>query len=432
MKITKVTITPVALAGPPLLTAAGVREPYALRAIIEVGTDAGLAGLGETCADDGHLAALSAAAAAIEGADVYRTEGIYRRVQAVVGRVAAPGVTAVPGGPAVPGGSAASGLTGPIAVADRVFAPFEMACLDIQGQAAGRPVCDLLGGPARNAIAFSACLFYKWAAHPEHPVTAPDPWGPALGPDAIVAQAKEMVDRYGFTVLKLTGGVFPPDEEIAAVRALREAFPHRSLRLDPGAAWTPETAIHVARELDGVLEYLQDPTPGLDGMAEVAKHAPMPLAASACVTSLDCVPPAVSKQAARVILSDFHDWGGLRRSTVLAGICETFGLRLSMYSDSHLGISMSAMVHLAAATPSLIYVCDTHWPWKSEDVVNEPFAFAGGAVRVPDTPGLGVTLDRNALARLHEQYLTCGIHGRDDTGYMRRVDPSYERKEPRW
>jgi glucarate dehydratase len=91
------------------------------------------------------------------------------------------------------------------------------------------------------------------------------------------------------------------------------------------------------------------------------------------------------------------------------------------------------MVHLAAATPNLTYACDTHWPWKTEDVVaGEPFRFAGGALRVPDAPGLGVELDRDALARLHEQYLRCGLRNRGDTGYMRRVVPAYERKQPRW
>jgi glucarate dehydratase len=414
MRISKITITPVAFADPPLLNSVGVHEPFALRAIIEIDTDAGLTGLGETYADEQHLDALRAAAAVIEGADVFHTEEIWRRVQAV----------------AAPEATIASGLIGCSAAADRVFSPFEVACLDIQGRAAGRPVADLLGGAVRNEVPFSAYLFYKWAAHPG---AAPDDWGQALDPDGIVAQATRMVDSYGFTALKLKGGVFPPEQETEAIRALRRAFPGHPLRLDPNAAWTPATAINVARDLDGVLEYLEDPTPGIDGMAEVARVAPMPLATNMCVVAFAHLAPAIQAGAVQVVLSDHHYWGGMRRSRLLAGICETFGLGLSMHSNSHLGVSLAAMVHLAAVTPNLTYACDTHWPWKTQDVVaGDPFAFSGGALRVPDGPGLGVELDREALGILHEQYLRCGIRSRDDTGYMRRLYAGYERRQPRW
>jgi glucarate dehydratase len=415
IRITNVTITPVAFADPPLLNSVGVHEPFALRAIIEVATDAGLVGLGETYADEAHLGALYATAQAVTGVSVHQTQEIYRRVLAL----------------APPDIAIASGLIGDSAAADRVFAPFEVACLDIQGKAAGIPVSDLLGGAVRDAVPFSAYLFYKWAGHPG---AQPDGYGEALDPDGIVAQAKWMVDNYGFTALKLKGGVFPPEEEIAAIRALRDAFPEHSLRLDPNAAWTPGTALTIAKELDGVLEYLEDPTPGIEGMAEVSRHGPMmPLATNMCVVSFAQVAPAVRVNAVQVILSDHHYWGGLRRSANLAAICETFGLGLSMHSNSHLGISLAAMVHLAAATPNLTYACDTHWPWKSQDVVaGTPFTFTGGALAVPTAPGLGVELDRDALERLHRQYLSSGLRNRDDTGYMRSVVPDYERTTPRW
>ena len=413
--ITNVTITPVAFADPPLLNAVGVHEPFALRAIIEIGTDAGLTGLGETYADEQHLAALQAVAESIIGADVYQTQEIYRRVL-----ILAPAKTTI-----------ASGLIGDSAAADRVFSPFEVACLDIQGKAAGRPVADLLGGAVRDRVPFSAYLFYKWAGHPG---AGPDAFGEALDPDGIVAQAKWMVDSYGFTAIKLKGGVFAPEEEIAAIRALREAFPDHPLRLDPNAAWGPGTALNVAKELDGVLEYLEDPTPGIDGMAEVSRHGPMmPLATNMCVVSFADIAPALEVNAVQVILSDHHYWGGLRRSSHLAAICDTFGLGLSMHSNSHLGISLAAMVHLAAATPNLTYACDTHWPWKNEDVVvGSPFVFRDGALDVPTGPGLGVELDRDALAFLHQQYLACGLRNRDDSGYMRRCVPDWERATPRW
>ncbi|TXJ86201.1 glucarate dehydratase [Streptomyces lavendulae] len=418
IRITDVTVTPVAFRDPALLNAVGVHEPFALRAVLEVHTDQGITGLGETYADEGHLRRLRRAADALVGLDVYRLGRMHAAVAAALGGDA---------------GSDGHGLTGMItssSTVDRVFSPFEVACLDIQGKAAGRPVSDLLGGAVRDHVPFSAYLFYKWAAHPGD---ADDPWGEALGPEGIVAQARRMIDDYGFTAIKLKGGVFRPEEEIEAVRALREAFPDRPLRLDPNAAWTVDTSLRVARELDGVLEYLEDPTPGQEGMARVAREAPMPLATNMCVVAFDELRPAVALDAVQVVLSDHHYWGGLQRSKVLAGICDTFELGLSMHSNSHLGISLAAMTHLAAATPNLTYACDTHWPWKTEEVVAPGvLEFRDGSVTVPTGPGLGVELDRDALARLHEQYVACGLRNRDDTGYMRRVDPSYEKKVPRW
>jgi glucarate dehydratase len=416
IRITGARITPVAFVDPPLLNTVGVHQPFALRAIIQLDTDAGLVGLGETYADTRHLARLTAAAQAIAGQDVFALNAIRA---AIAERLR--------------GDDAAVGTAGMITSAsavDQVFSPFEVACLDVQGHATGRPVSDLLGGKVRDRVPFSAYLFYKWAAHPG---AEPDAWGEALDPAGLVAQAKRMIAEYGFTAIKLKGGVFPPDEEMKAIEALNEAFPGHPLRLDPNAAWTRQTSVKVAAGLAGILEYLEDPTPGLDGMAEVAMQSPMPLATNMCVVAFEQLAPAIAQQSVRVVLSDHHYWGGLQRSRLLAGICGTFGLALSMHSNSHLGISLAAMVHLAGATPNLTYACDTHWPWKTEEVVKAGvLEIRDGAVAVPTTPGLGVELDDDAFGALHEQYLRCGIRDRDDTGYMQSIDPGYTAISPRW
>ncbi len=416
IRITGARITPVAFADPPLLNTVGVHQPYALRAIIQLDTDAGLVGLGETYADTRHLDRLRAAAAAIAGLDVFA----LNRIRAAIAT-------------RLQGDNAAVGTAGMITTAsavDQVLSPFEVACLDVQGQSLGRPVSDLLGGKVRDAVPFSAYLFYKWAAHPGQ---EPDAFGEALDPDGLVSQARRIIGEYGFHAIKLKGGVFAPEEEMAAIEALAAAFPGTPLRLDPNAAWTPQTSIKVASGLAGILEYLEDPTPGLDGMAEVAQQSPMPLATNMCVVAFDQLAPAVAKGSVKVVLSDHHYWGGLQRSRLLAGICETFGLGLSMHSNSHLGISLAAMVHLAGATPNLTYACDTHWPWKTEDVVKDGvLGFVDGSVAVPTSPGLGVEIDEDALDALHEQYVRCGIRDRDDTGYMQTVDPSFEAASPRW
>ncbi|WP_031487518.1 glucarate dehydratase family protein [Streptomyces bicolor] len=419
MRIREMTITPVAFRDPPLLNATGVHEPWALRSIVEVTTEDGITGLGESYGDAAHLERLHAAAHELIGVKADAHHALYRRVAASVGTAVVTDQHGLTGG-----GSNSKTV-------DAVFSPFEVACLDIRGKATGRRVADLLGGPVRDAVPYSAYLFYKWASHPG---AADDRFGPALDPDGIVAQARLLIEEYGFTSLKLKGGVFPPEQEAEAVHALYDAFPDLPLRIDPNAAWTPPTSIHIGRQLAGVLEYLEDPAPGIEGMAEVAAEVPMPLATNMAVVTHEHLPPAIAHRAIGVLLMDHHYWGGLLKSTQVAALCATFGIGLSMHSNSHLGISLAAMTHLAAAIPNLDHSCDTHTPWQDGQDVIAPGAlrFTGGAVPLPPGPGLGVELDRDALAVMHEQYEKCGIRRRDDTAYMRSFRPDFQPKRGHW
>jgi glucarate dehydratase len=417
-RVSRVVVTPVAFEDPPLLNVVGVHQPYALRAIVEVHTDSGLLGLGETYADETHLARLEAVAAALPGHDPYDLHGLRRLVTHVLGRET--------GG----GGASFGGMLDVDSAVDTVYSPFEVACLDLQGHAAGVPVSDLLGGAVRAAVPFSGYLFSKWSGHPGF---ADDAWGEALTPDQLVAQAHRMVDGWGFGSLKLKGGVLPPEDECEAIETLREAFPSMPLRLDPNGAWTVETSLKVADRLAGVVEYLEDPTPGISGMARVSAGTDVPLATNMCVIAMEHLPPAIAQDAVQVVLSDHHLWGGLKKSALLGGITEVWGLGLSMHSNSHLGVSLAAMVHLAAATPNLTYACDTHYPWKTQDVVVDGvLSFVDGSVAVPTGPGLGVTLDRDRLGELHELYLSCGVRRREDTVYMRSIQPDFEVNTARW
>jgi glucarate dehydratase len=412
-RIKELIVTPIAFRDPPLLNSNGVHEPLALRIILQLVLEDGTVGLGESPGGVARLERLEAAAKVVVGMDVFDTTAVAAAIDAALL-------------PTVPSSHERGWTTSAV----------EVACLDAQGKLLDRPVSDLLGGTVRDSVPFAAYLFYKWAEHPaiDGRTAVGDDWGAALDPAGIVEQARLMQQRYGFRSFKLKGGVFPPDEEIAAIKALAEAFPGQPLRLDPNTAWTVETSTYVARELDGVLEYLEDPTRGIEGMAAVAKDAPMPLGTNMCVIAWEHLKPAIEQNAIQVLLTDHHYWGGLRRTRELAAVCEAFGLALSMHSNSHLGISLAAMTHVAAAIPNLDHSCDTHYPWNSTDDVILPgvLEFRHGEVKVPTGPGLGVELDPTALDRLHRLYLDSGVRSRDDTGYMQRFQPDYELRLPRW
>jgi glucarate dehydratase len=107
-----------------------------------------------------------------------------------------------------------------------------------------------------------------------------------------------------------------------------------------------------------------------------------------------------------------------------------------MHSNSHVGVSLIAMAHAAAATRHLTYACDTHYPWQSaedEIVAGGRVAIVNGCVRIPDKPGLGVDLDYDQLARLKERYEKTPFRKRDDEAEMRKhIDPNWKRVLPRW
>ncbi|MFF8472507.1 glucarate dehydratase family protein [Streptomyces sp. NPDC015414] len=442
LTIAEVRLTPILVADPPLLNTQGVHQPYTPRLIVEVVTADGITGLGETYGDTRYLELARPLAERLTGHSVMDVNGLFALDLAVDER-------------RVRGAVDAGGLRG-VQSADKlrlsVLSAFEVACLDAQGRALGLPVHALLGGRLRDTVEYSAYLFYKWAGHPEGVAGEPDDWGAALDPAGVVAQARLFKERYGFTSFKLKGGVFPPEQEIAAVRALAEAFPGHPLRLDPNGAWSVETSLKVAEELGDVLEYLEDPTLGTHAMAEVsaalkeaARSAPdeggdgrrtaVPLATNMCVTTVGEIREAFTRDAVQVVLSDHHYWGGLRNTRQLAAICAAFGVGVSMHSNTHLGISLAAMTHVASTVPDLHHACDSHYPWQSEDVLTERPAFTGGRVAVSDAPGLGVELDRDELARLHRRWTRDdgALRERDDAAAMRRAEPGWRTPVmPRW
>ena len=148
------------------------------------------------------------------------------------------------------------------------------------------------------------------------------------------------------------------------------------------------------------------------------------------------VPRAKQLDAVQIVLCDPHYWGGMRNVQQLSHLTSVLGMGLSMHSNSHLGVSLMAMTHVAAACPNLTYACDTHYPWqteKDEIVVGGRVKFVNGCVPIPDRPGLGVDLDYDQLARGRERYAKIPFRKRDDTAEMRKhVDPNWKRVLPRW
>jgi glucarate dehydratase len=372
MKIVDVRWTPCFIPIEAPLRYAFGSHPGFSRIIVEVVTDEGIVGIGECYGGASREGQLAEMKPLLIGEDPFQLERVRWKL-------------------AAPTSLKLFGHT-------LGWAALEFACLDIQGKALNKPVCDLLGGRVRDEVPFSAYLFYRYANDQGK--------GEVSNLEQMVAFADSLVKRFGFETLKYKNGVLPPDEEIDTFIALRKKFPRLRVRLDPNAAWSVTTAIRVARKLhDYDVEYLEDPVWGMRAMARVNEKAPwITLASNMSVFAFEDLVPTAMMKILDVVLIDPHWYGGMTRARLAAQICETMGIDVGMHSGAEFGVSQAAMIHLAAVVPNMTVAPDSHYHHLTDDVLEGgkiPYG-PGGTMKVPAGPGLGISIDRDKLAKYNE------------------------------
>ncbi len=410
LKITGLKVTPVALPDPPLLFSGGCHGPYFLRNVVEITTDDGITGIGETVGGAGVTTALEQSREGIVGKSAFAYRGFAHDL---IKRSAA------------------------------VYAGIELACLDACGKATGRRLCELLGGPVRERVEFAAYLFFRYAA--DNPIVLADPhladargsgakaldsWGEVRTPEAIARLAAGFQRKWGFKVFKVKGGVLAPDAERDALTAMAATLkPGSLLRIDPNGRWKTSTAIRIGKAIKGLpMEYYEDPVNGRTAMAEVRRETGLAMSTNMCVTRFEHLADAFQVKPIDVLLADTHYFGGFAGCLALGPVCDAAGWKVSQHSNNHAGLTMAAMIHLGATMPQLTCAGDTHYPWLPDDadlIEGPKLAIKDGAMSVPNGPGLGVNLDRDKLAKALETYQKCGMKGRDDRPLMKRLDPSW-------
>lgn len=383
MKITDIKATTVTVPlEAPLRHANGCHWGRFVRTIIEVETDEGITGLGEMGGGgETAEAVFRALRSYLVGHDPARLEEMRFLISN-------------------PTASLYNNRT-------QILAALEFACLDILGQKWGVPVSEILGGRLRERVPFAAYLFFRY------PTRAG--LGEVRTPEQLVAQARALKERYGFTAHKLKGGVFRPEYELECYRALASALDGDGFRFDPNAVWSAETAIWFGQQIENIRnDYLEDPVFGLHGMRRVREKVRMPLATNTVVVSFEQLAANVLDTAVDVILLDTTFWGGIRQCVKAAGVCETFQLGVAVHSSGELGIQLATMLHLGAVIPNLTFAADAHYHHLVDDIiVGGKFQYQEGSISVPTAPGLGVKLDRDKLSEYSELYRRLGSYPYD-------------------
>jgi glucarate dehydratase len=432
--IDRIEVIPIAGRDSMLLNLSGAHAPFFTRTLVRLTDSSGNSGVGEVPGGTAIVQTLERSAALMVGSDLGDYLNTLQRVGREFSSLDASG---------------RGNQTFDTRTTIHVVTALETALLDLLGQHLGVPVSSLLGdGTQREYVEALGYLFFvgDWLRTDldyDSGDTGENEWfdirrRPTLTPEDILLQAEVAHDRYGFVDFKLKGGVLAAHQEAEAVRLLAERFPDARITLDPNGAWLLADAVATGRSLVDVLAYAEDPVgaeggySGREVMAEFRRATGLPTATNMIATDWRELGHAIRSSAVDIPLADPHFWT-MRGSVRVAQLCDAFGLRWGSHSNNHFDVSLAMFTHVAAAAPGNITAIDTHWIWQDgQGITTDPLRIVGGRITVPTSPGLGVTIDEDALAEAAELYVRNALGGRDDAAAMRKLvaDWKFEAKRP--
>ncbi len=265
-------------------------------------------------------------------------------------------------------------------------AAIEMACWDIQGKAAGKPLYELLGGAVRPRKVKSRFSLG------------------AYSPDVAASRAAELVQA-GFDTIKVkVGGL--AEEDLARVRAVREAIgPRPDLVIDANCGWDADTAIHCIRALEECrLVLVEQPTPDGDyaAMARVRKAIQPPVMADDACFNLIHAQELIRNECCDVLSLYPGKNGGIAKSLAIARLAAEHGIACTIGSNLEWDVATAAMGHLVVACENFQVERlpgDMLGPSYHElRIVKNPLHIEGPFTTIPDSPGLGVDVDWDLVA----------------------------------
>jgi L-alanine-DL-glutamate epimerase-like enolase superfamily enzyme len=357
MKVTEVRALPLAIplakATPPSPWAPGLGRQI----LVRVTTDDGLVGWGE-CFAYGATAAVcnvvdDALAPLIAGQDPTQIEQLVDRMHRALM------------------------IWGRRGLAMMAVSGVELALWDLAGKARGVPVYQLLGGLCQSrARVYASLLRYE--------------------SETQVRQAVAAALALGFTAVKLH------QTDVESVAGAREvAGPAVDLMLDTNCPWTVEEAIRIGRRLERYdLRWLEEPVwPPEDyaGLARVRRAVRIPIACGENEATMFAYREIIAAGAADIVQPSVTKVGGISEMKKIATLAASANVTFVPHCF-YFGPGLAATLHVAASTPGVPYV-EMPPGQLAAPLLAEPIRFSGGAVTVPDRPGLGADPDPDVLRR---------------------------------
>jgi glucarate dehydratase len=426
--IVSLQVIPVAGHDGMLLNLSGAHAPFFTRNLVILTDSSGHTGVGEVPGGEKIRQTLLDAAALVQGHTIGQYNAILNNLRETF---------------AVRDEQGRGLQTFDLRIAIHAITAIESALLDLLGKFLNLPVAALLGdGIQRENVAVLGYLFYvgdrnKTTLPYRSESDSAYEWfrlrhNEAMSPEAIVRLARAAQEHYGFQDFKLKGGVLRGEEEMQAVQALHETFPHARITLDPNGGWLLKDAIRLCCDKQAIMAYAEDPC-GAEGvysgreiLAEFRRATGLKTATNMVATDWRELAHALALQSVDIPLADPHFWT-MQGSVRVAQTCKTWGLTWGSHSNNHFDVSLAMFTHVAAAAPGNVTAIDTHWIWQDgQRLTKEPLQITNGQISLPKTPGLGVELDMAQVEKAHQLYLQHGLGARDDALAMQFLIPNWK------
>lgn len=328
--------------------------------IVGVETDAGLTGFGEVCPlgpfylpayAEGVRAGLRELGPHLLGEDPRQLVKLNRRMDA-----------ALKGHPYVKSG-------------------IDIACWDILGQAAGLPVCELLGGRYANDVHLYRAISQE-------------------SPEQMAAKVESYrAEGYRRFQLKVGGD---PDADIARIFAVAAKLqPGDRLVADANTGWVQHDAVRVAKAVRDVDVYIEQPCLTYEECLAVRRQIPHPFVLDENIDDLGILLRARADLAMDVVNLKISKLGGLTKIKQARDLCVTMGIGMTLEDSWGGDIATAAIAHLAHSTPPEFLFSTTDFnSYVTVSTADGAPRRVNGRMAASSSPGLGITPKMSVLGKV--------------------------------
>jgi D-arabinonate dehydratase/D-galactarolactone cycloisomerase len=283
--------------------------------------------------------------------------------------------------------------TGPKGIQTSAIGAIDIACWDIAGKAAGLPISDLLGGPARTTIPVYLSLGMGWEATPEE-MLAKVQRGYEAGHRAFKIRMDWNSDRQDAN----------PAKDLEMFALCREFLPPEiPLSFDANNGYSVSTAIRQGRAFEELgIAHFEEPLPQYDylGLRQVVDALDVPVSSGEQEHTRWQFRDLIQISNPDILQPDIVMAGGISESRRIYDLATTYNKPTMPHCPSA-GISSAASLHLYSTYVNAIRPHEYQvWQPEALELYRNPITPTNGAVTLPGGPGLGLELDERALERL--------------------------------